>query len=161
MTERRRAEDRGPGFGEAAARLSWVCVVLTVVAGAVTKSNPQASGLIAGGLVLVGAVSGVAALVSIPWCGVRRVLLPALCGLLPIALILAVAVPNFRAAWNATRVTLEVPAEQMRTGGALEIEVAGEAIDLAIPPGSREGQQLRVPRADGGQLVVTLQRAQR
>ena len=92
-----------------------------------------------------------------------RSLLPAVCGLLPIALIIAIAIPSFVRARDAQRgvahVVLEVSAEEVRGGGEFDVEFEGQELVLTIPPGSPEGTQIRLAGANprGGDLVFELE----
>ena len=155
-------------FGQQAAKLSWVAVLLACLVVHFSKGNPESAWfltILGVALLVAGAVSGLVALFSIPKSGVKKVLAPALIGLSVSGFILAVAVPNFVRARNEalaaqslpedTTVTLTVSADQLAEGGDYEIEVAGKPISLSIPAGSRPEARLRIPAgsAQGGDLI--------
>lgn len=158
------SEDNAASWGHKAARLSWSCVLLGIFVASMTGRIPHARnpGLaIGGGLLLIGGVCGVLALVSMPWCGVRRVLLPALAGILPLGIVIAAAVPAYiafqkQAEARQAVVPLEVPKWRLTLGGEVEVDVEGRKVVVDIPPGSAPGAQLRVGEEGEQQLVFEL-----
>lgn len=150
-------------FGQTAAQLSCVCVGLSVVAGGVLmQTNPKAGSVLSGVLAVLGGLSGLAALASIPWCGTRRVLLPAVCALLPVAVLVAIAVPNFVRARKAlpadAPAELVLSAEEARAGGEHEVAFGSRRLVVNLPPGTPDGTRLRLQGAgsDGGDLLLVV-----
>jgi len=148
-------------FGQTAARLSWVCVLLAVGANYMTRANPASAmigTLLSGVLVLLGAIAGLVALGTIPKFGFRRIAAPALIGLSMCGLILAAAIPAFNQARSTTRIPLSLTAEQLRDGGEYEFEVEGRSVDFVVPENTAVGTQLRLPGqgVEGRDLIFLL-----
>jgi hypothetical protein len=96
MPQSARKPDVEKNFGQKMAHgslVAWLCaggVVYMTRDGAMTGS-----GIMAGAFVVMGLLFGIVALVSTFKLGVRKILLPAVCGLLLNGFVLAIAVPNF------------------------------------------------------------------
>src|SRR5262245_8402754 len=95
MPQSARKPDVEKNFGQKLAQASMVAWLCSAGIVAMTRNHSTpGSGILAGVFVLVGLLFGVVALLSTFKLGVRRILLPAVCGLLLNGLVLAIAVPN-------------------------------------------------------------------